>query len=123
MNILLFTSGDIETICSHITWVVGIIAGCYLVQLLLKWLLRPREVKVIEEKQNEEEKKLEYELKRQDRVRGLMKEICELTNKGNDGQYNDTEARNLFTLYQDIDKQIKLQYNTDNKGKKNGQEK
>lgn len=120
MNILLFTSGDIETICSHITWVVGIIAGCYLVQLLLKWLLRPREVKVIEEKQNEEEKKLEYELKRQDRVRGLMKEICELTNKGNDGQYNDTEARNLFTLYQDIDKQIKLQYNTDNKGKKNG---
>ena len=61
--------------------------------------------------QNKEDKKLEFELKRQDRVRSLMKEICELTNKGNKGQYNATEANNLFTLYQNIDKEIKLQNN------------
>ena len=126
MNILLFTSGDIETICTHITWIVVIIAICYVSRLILQWFLRPRTTKT--EIKKEAKSDLEVELNRQDRVRGLMREICELTKdldptKGNDGQYNDTEAKKLFALYKDIDKHIKLQNNTNKKAEQNGEEK
>lgn len=55
-----------------------------------------------------EEKTIEMEIKRQGRVSDLMKEICELTrdpgiSKDVKGNYNNTEAHNLWELYKAID--------------------
>ena len=116
MNTLLFSSGDITIICDHLTTIVYVLAACYCARLFLQWLLRPKSPKTEIKADDNSSKSIELEIKRQDRVRALMREICELTKdldpaKGNDGQYNDTEARKLFSLYQDIDKQVTLQSN------------
>ena len=55
-----------------------------------------------------EEKAMDAEIKRQGRISDLMKEICELTrdpsiSKDIKGKYNNTEAKNLWNLYKEID--------------------
>lgn len=110
---LLMSSGDIETICTSVVGIVIILAVSYLIQIYLKWLLRPRESKSETPIVDKKDSSVEYELKRQERVRSLMREICDLTKdidstKGNDGLYNDVEAQKLFKLYQEIDEHIKL---------------
>ena len=114
---LLMSSGDIETICSSVIWIVAIIAGSYLIQLFLKWLLKPCVPKTETPPINNDNIVFEREQKRQDRVRALMREICELTkdldvSKGDDGQYNDVEAQKLFDLYKQIDAHVKLPIKT-----------
>lgn len=112
---LLMSSGDIETICTSVVGIVIILAVSYLIQIYLKWLLKPRESKSETPIVDKKDSSVEYELKRQERVRSLMREICDLTKdidstKGNDGLYNDVEAQKLFKLYQEIDEHIKLNY-------------
>jgi hypothetical protein len=107
------TSGDIMIICDHVTTIVYIFAVCFLARLFLQWLLRPQSPKTIIKPDDNDNKIMELELKRQDRVRALMREICELTKdfnpeKGNDGLYNNAEATNLFDLYKKIDAHVKL---------------
>lgn len=116
MNTLLFSSGDITIICDHVATIVYVLAACYFARLFQQWLLRSQSPKTEIKADDNSSKTIELEIKRQDRVRALMREICELTKdldpaKGNDGQYNDTEARKLFSLYQDIDRQVTLQLN------------
>ena len=58
------------------------------------------------------EKAAEAEIKRQNRVSDLMREICEITqepapSKDINGKYNDAEANKLWALYEKIDKHIK----------------
>lgn len=117
MNTLfLMTSCDINSICIYVTIVV---LGCVVLNVFrsiaIAWL-EHRDCKKNDENpvmKTPEEVEYKHELERQDRVRGLMREICELTkdwdsNKENDGQYNDSEANNLFELYKKIDGHIKL---------------
>ncbi len=112
----LMTSCDINSICIYVTIVV---LGCVVLNVFrsiaIEWL-EHRDCKKNDENhvmKTPEEVEYKHELERQDRVRGLMREICELTkdwdsNKENDGQYNDSEANNLFELYKKIDGHIKL---------------
>lgn len=121
MNTLLLACGDITIICDHVTEIVLILAVCYLAKLFLQWLLRPKSPKTVIKAYDNGDKVLELELKRQDRVRALMREICELTKdldpaKGNDGQYNDAEAQKLFDLYKKIDAHVKLPIKTNENG-------
>ena len=121
MNTLLLACGDITIICDHVTEIVLILAVCYLAKLFLQWLLRPKSPKTVIKADDNGDKVLELELKRQDRVRALMREICELTKdlapaKGNDGQYNDAEAQKLFDLYKKIDTHVKLPIKTNENG-------
>lgn len=121
---LLLSSCDIKTICCHVTIIVLILAITYLIRPIVLLLLRRKPEK--EEKDNKPEETkddvtIKNELDRQNRVRAIMKEICELTrdldpSKGNDGQYNDAEAQKLFELYKKIDAHVKLPI------KKNGNE-
>lgn len=117
MNTLLFSSGDITIICDHVTTIVYVLAVCYCARLFLQWLLRPKSPKTEIKRDDNSSKSIELEIKRQDRVRALMREICELTkdldpSKGNDGQYNDVEAQKLFDLYKKIDAHVKLPIKT-----------
>lgn len=117
MITLLLANGDITIICDHVTKIVLIFAVCYMAKLFLQWLLRPHSPKDIIKPDDNGDKVWELELKRQDRVRTLMREICELTKdldpaKGNDGQYNDAEAQKLFDLYKKIDAHVKLPIKT-----------
>ena len=121
MNTLLLACGDITIICDHVTEIVLILAVCYLAKLFLQWLLRHKSPKTVIKADDNGDKVLELELKRQDRVRALMREICELTKdldpaKGNDGQYNDAEAQKLFDLYKKIDAHVKLPIKTNETG-------
>ncbi len=121
MNTLLLACGDITIICDHVTEIVLILAVCYLAKLFLQWLLRPKSPMTVIKADDNGDKVLELELKRQDRVRALMREICELTKdldpaKGNDGQYNDAEAQKLFDLYKKIDAHVKLPIKTNENG-------
>lgn len=123
MNTLLLANGDITIICDHVTKIVLIFAVCYMAKLFLQWLLRPKSPKTVTKADDNGDKMWELELKRQDRVRALMREICELTKdldpaNGNDGEYNDVGARKLFTLYQDIDAHMKLPIKTNENGQK-----
>lgn len=110
------TSCDINTICIYVTIVV---LGCAVLNVFrsiaLSWLEHRNNKNENKNPANEPVEGIAYkqELERQDRIRGLMREICELTkdsdpNKGNDGQYNDSEANKLFELYKKIDVHIKL---------------
>ena len=117
MNTLLMTNGDITIICDHATTIVYVLATCYCARLFLQWLLRPKSPKTVIKTDDTSSKSIELEIKRQDRVRALMREICELTkdldpSKGNDGQYNDVEAQKLFDLYKQIDAHVKLPIKT-----------
>ena len=110
MHTLLFSGGDITVICDHVATIVYVLAACYCARLFLQWLLRPKSPKAEIKADDKSNKSVELEMKRQDRVRALMREICELTKDldGNDGQYNDAEAKKLFDLYKQIDAHVKL---------------
>lgn len=120
-NPLLLSSCDVLTICIFVTVIVLIIATVYLFRPLVLWKIECSSKKSeqtdnsktsnMTEKQstldsNEEEYK--REVKRQERVLTIMERICELTrdpgiSKDIKGSYNNTEANNLWKLYQAID--------------------
>lgn len=113
---LLLSGCDIRTICCHVTIIILILAITYLLRPIVLLLFDRKQEKIKKSAIPEEAKEdvtIKYEIGRQDRVRALMREICELTkdfdpSKGNDGQYNDTEAQKLFDLYKKIDAHVKL---------------
>lgn len=116
----LMTSCDINTICIYVTIVV---LGCAALNVF-----RPIALSWLEHRNNKNENKnpandppegiaYKQELERQDRVRALLKEIASISSdkivydetkekKGYYEKYNDTEANNLFQLYQKLDKYI-----------------
>jgi len=112
----LITSCDINTICIYVTLIV---LGCSVLSVFrsiaISWLEHRNSKNENKNSVKEAPGEITYkrELERQDRVRGLMREICELTkdsdpSKGNDGEYNDSEANKLFELYKKMDDFIKL---------------
>ena len=116
---LLLSSYDIKTICCHVTIIVLILAITYLIRPVVLLLFRQKPEKEVRDNTPEETKDdiaVKHELDRQNRVRAIMREICELTKdfdtaKGNDGQYNDAMAQKLFELYKEIDAHVKLPIN------------
>lgn len=110
---LLLSSCDIKTICCHITVIVLILAITYLARPIVLLLFRRKPEKEEMGNKPEETKDdvaVKNELDRQNRVRAIMREICDLT-KDFDGQYNDADARKLFDLYKEIDSHVKLPIN------------
>ena len=113
---LQLTICNINTICICVTIIVFIISLAYvLCPVVLSYLEhKPSKVTKVEKPSDDPEIiAIKLEIQRQDRVRALMREICELTNNFNpditqNGLYNDEEARKLFKLYQEIDEHIKL---------------
>ncbi len=121
MNQLLLSSCDILTICIFVTIVVLIVASVYLFRPLVLWKIECASKKseqedysdisnVPEKQSTQDSKEEEYkrEVKRQERVLTIMERICELTrdpgtSKDIKGSYNNTEANNLWKLYQAID--------------------
>lgn len=116
----LITSCDINTICIYVTLIV---LGCSVLSVFrsiaISWL-EHRNSKKIDGNPSQatpEDIIFKHEKERLDRVRALMKEIVSLTSdkiicdetkekKGYYEKYNDTEANNLFQLYQKLDKYI-----------------
>lgn len=116
----LMTTCDINTICIYVTIVV---LGCAALNVFrsidLSWLEHRNNKNENKNPANDPPEGIAYkqELERQDRVRALLKEIASISSdkivydetkekKGYYEKYNDTEANNLFQLYQKLDKYI-----------------
>jgi len=128
MNTLLFNAHcfdkQIDVICEKVLWIVIIIAILIVVVNILKFVQSLITCNYQKGKKDNsstikgvKEKEQLLELQRQDRVRALLKEIASISSdkivydetkekKGYYEKYNDTEANNLFQLYQKLDKYI-----------------
>lgn len=125
----LITSCDINTICIYVTLIVlGYSVLNVFRSIAISWL-EHRNSKKNDGNSSQvtsEDIIYKHEMERLDRVRALMKEIVSLTSdkiiydetkekKVYYEKYNEKEANNLFKLYQELDKYIKIKETGDGK--------
>ena len=125
----LITSCDINTICIYVTLIVlGYSVLNVFRSIAISWS-EHRNSKKNDGNSSQvtsEDIIYKHEMERLDRVRALMKEIVSLTSdkiiydetkekKVYYEKYNEKEANNLFKLYQELDKYIKIKETGDGK--------